>query len=71
MKGRSPVRLLRSDPPGAAVPPRARVFTAMDLSHVAPGPRLAAENSRMIAGLLFGLPVSLGLWVLLFLLAVG
>jgi len=51
--------------------PRALVFTAMDLSHVAPGPRLTAENSRIVAGLLFGLPISLGLWLLLLMLAFG
>jgi hypothetical protein len=43
----------------------------MDLSHVAPGPRLAAENGRILVGLLVGLPLSLGLWFLLFLLARG
>jgi hypothetical protein len=36
----------------------------MDLSSVAPGPRLAAENGRILIGLLAGLPLSLGLWLL-------
>jgi TctA family transporter len=43
----------------------------MDLSHVAPGPRLTAENGRIVVGLLVGLPLSLSLWFLLFLLARG
>jgi TctA family transporter len=44
------------------------IFTAMDLSHVAPGPRLAAENGRIVVGLLVGLPPSLGIWALLWML---
>lgn len=51
--------------------PEALIFTAMDLSHVAPGPRLTAENGRIVVGLLVGLPLSLGLWFLLLMLVRG
>jgi TctA family transporter len=47
------------------------LFTAMDLSHVVPGPRLAAENGRILIGLLAGLPLSLGLWLLLLMLVLS
>lgn len=47
------------------------VYTAMDLSHVAPGPRLAAENGRILIGLLIAAPISLGFWVLLWAIAFG
>lgn len=47
------------------------VYTAVDLSHVAPGIRLAAENGRILTGLLIGLPLSIGLWALLLMFALG
>lgn len=51
-----------------APPDRGRdplIFTALDLSHVAPGPRLAAEDGGIVAGLMVGLPLGLGLWAVL------
>lgn len=45
------------------------VYTAVDLSHVAPGMRLAAENAGILTGLLIGLPLSIGLWAVLLMLA--
>lgn len=59
--------------PWSAARPRRKplVYTAMDLSHVAPAPRLAAENGRILIGLLVAAPISLGLWALLWVLTVG
>lgn len=71
MRARFPRWPVASPSSAAGRRPEALVFTAMDLSHVAPGPRLAAENGRILVGLLVGLPLSLGLWFLLFLLARG
>lgn len=46
-------------------------YTAMNLSHVAPGPRLAAENGRILQGLLIAAPLSLGLWLLIWIIVAG
>jgi len=55
----------------AKSPRKPLLYTAMDLSHVAPAPRLAAENGRILVGLLVAAPLSLGLWVLLWVIIVG
>ena len=38
------------------------IMTAVDLSHVAPGVRLGAEDDSFLTGALIGLAISLGLW---------
>lgn len=59
-------------PSSVAKPPRnPLLYTVMDLSHVAPAPRLAAENGRILVGLLVAAPLSLGLWALLWVITVG
>ena len=70
-KARFPRRPVASPSPAAGRRQEPVVFTAMDLSHVAPGPRLVAENGRIMAGLLIGLPLSLALWILLLTFALG
>lgn len=71
MKTRFRRRPVTPDSSLAGAPRQALIFTTMDLSHMAPGPRLAAENGRIIVGLLVGLPLSLSLWILLLMLARG
>lgn len=58
-------------PWAAAKPPRKPlVYTAMDLSRVAPAPKFAAEDGRILVGLLVAAPLSLGLWALLWAIVV-
>lgn len=54
-------------PPSSATgqPREPLIFTAMDLRHYAPAPRLEAESGGILVGLLVGLPLSFGLWALL------
>jgi hypothetical protein len=43
----------------------------VDLSRVAPGPRLIAEEAGPFIGLLVGLPISLALWALIWVVVTG
>lgn len=47
------------------------IYAAVDLSRVAPGPRLVAEDTAPFIGLLVGLPISLALWALIWTLVAG